>query len=298
MMDVQIIREMTQTFRRLDNRFGGGRTRSAVTNYLTTDVLPLLHDGRCRDSVHRELFTAVAELDQLAGWIAYDVGDIDSGRRHLRNAMRLCQDAGDDALAGEMLAGMSHQAAFLRSATLARDLAQAAKDNAKRAGMPALVSESAVMEAHGLALMNDAQGCLAALRESEQAFAAAEDRDRPEWLGYFDGAYLAAKFGHCFRDLGRPAEAERFARRSLDMIDGYDRGRLFNLALLASILADQRKVEEACETGLAALRIASQVQSIRTVAYLVDLSHRLAPFRTVPAVQILDEQIGLIVQRD
>jgi transcriptional regulator with XRE-family HTH domain len=294
--DVQIIREMTQTFRRLDNRFGGGHARSAVNNYLSSDVLPLLHGSQYRDSVRPDLFAAVAELKQLAGWMAYDMGEADSGRRHLRNAMHLCKDVGDDALAGEMLAGMSHQAAFLRSATLATDLARAAKDNAKRAGVPALVSESAVMEAHGLALADDAPGCLAALRESEQAFAAAEDRDRPEWLGYFDGAYLAAKFGHCFRELGRPVEAERFARRSLDMIEGYDRGRLFNMALLASVLADQRKVDEACEVGLAALRIASEVQSIRTVAYLVDLVQRLAPFRAEPAVRMLDEQIGLLVQ--
>ncbi|MGH3547136.1 MAG: XRE family transcriptional regulator [Pseudonocardiaceae bacterium] len=294
--DVHVIREMTQTFRRLDNRFGGGHARSAVTNYLGSEVLPLLYEGRYRESVCRELFTAVAELDQLAGWMAYDVGDADSGRRHLRNAMHLCQDVGDDALACEMLAGMSHQAAFQRSATLATDLARAAKDNAKRAGVPALVSESAVMEAHGLALAKDARGCLAALRESEQAFAAVADRDRPEWLGYFDGAYLAAKFGHCFHELGRPAEAERFARRSLDMIDGYDRGRLFNLVLLASVLADQRKVDEACEAGRAALRIASGVQSIRTVAYLDDLSHRLAPFRAEAAVRMLNEQIGLLVQ--
>lgn len=296
MTDVQIIREMTQTFRRLDNRFGGGHARSAVTNYLGSDVVPLLREGRYRDSLRRELSTAVAELNQLAGWMAYDVGDSVSGRRHLRNAMHLCQDVGDAALAGEMLAGMSHQAAFLRSAALATDLARAAKDNAKRAGVSALVSESAVMEAHGLALMSDAQGCLAALRESEKAFAAAENRDRPEWLAYFDGAYLAAKFGHCFRDLGRLTEAERFARRSLDMIDGYDRGRLFNLALLASILADQGRVEEACETGLAAVRLASEVQSVRTVAYLVDLSHRLGPFRAEPAVRMLDEQIGLLAQ--
>ena len=296
MTDVQIVREMTQTFRRLDNRFGGGHARSTVTNYLVSDVLPLLREGRYRDSVRRELSAAVAELNQLTGWMAYDVGDADSGHRHLRNAMHLCQDVGDDALAGEMLAGMSHQAAFQRSAALATDLARAAKDNAKRAGVPALISESAVMEAHGLALVNDAHGCLAALRESEQAFAAAEDRDRPQWLAYFDGAYLAAKFGHCFRDLGRPVEAERFARRSLDMIDGYDRGRLFNLVLLASALADQGKVEEACETGLAALRIASDVRSVRTVAYLTDLSHRLAPFRAEPVVRMLDEQIGLLVQ--
>ena len=296
MADVQIIQEMTQTFRRLDNRFGGGHARSAVTNYLASDVIPLLREGRYRDSLRKKLSTAVAELNQLAGWMAYDVGDSGSGRRHLQNAMHLCQNVGDDALAGEMLAGMSHQAAFLCSAALATDLARAAKDNAKRVGIPALVSESAVMEAHGLALMNDTRGCLAALRESEHAFAAAEDRDRPEWLAYFDGAYLAAKFGHCFRDLGRPTEAERFARRSLDMIDGYDRGRLFNLALLASILADQRKIEEACETGLAAVRLASEVQSIRAVTYLADLSHRLAPFRAEPAVQTLHEQIGLLVQ--
>ncbi|MDQ3150237.1 MAG: XRE family transcriptional regulator, partial [Actinomycetota bacterium] len=169
----------------------------------------------------------------------------------------------------------------------------------KRAGVPALVSEAAVMEAHGLALANDAHGCLAALRESERAFEAAEDRDRPGWLGYFGGAYLASKFGRCFRDLGRPVEAERFARRSLDMIDGYDRARVFRLTLLASTQADQRKVEEACETGLAALRIARDVRSARTAAHLADLSHSLAPFRAHPAVRTLDEQMraaGVLVQ--
>jgi tetratricopeptide (TPR) repeat protein/transcriptional regulator with XRE-family HTH domain len=291
MPDVQIIREMTQTFRGLDNRFGGGHARSALTNYLASDVLPLLHEGRYRSDVHRELCTAVAELNQLAGWMAYDVGDADSGRRHLRQAMHLSQDVGDGALAGEMLAGMSHQAAFLRSPALATDLARVAKDNGKRAGVAALVSESAVMEAHGLALANNARGCLAAFRECEQAFAAAEQRDHPQWLSYFDDAYLAAKFGRCFRDLGRPAEAERFARQSLDMVDGYDRGRLFNIVLLASVLADQRKVEEACETGSAALRLVSEVRSARIIADLADLSRRLTPFRADPAVRTLDEQM-------
>ncbi|MDQ3763299.1 MAG: hypothetical protein M3460_17215 [Actinomycetota bacterium] len=83
----------------------GGHARSAVTNYLASDVLPLLHEGRYRDEVRQELFTAVAELNQLAGWMAYDVGDADSGYRHLRRAMHLCRDVGDDALVGEMLAG-------------------------------------------------------------------------------------------------------------------------------------------------------------------------------------------------
>lgn len=296
MTDVQIIRDMTKTFRNLDNRFGGGRVRSAVTNYLVLDVLPLLREGRYCDDVRRELFTTVAELGQVAGWTGYDVGDGDSGHRHLQQAMRLCQDVGDDALAGEMLAGMSHQAAFVQQPAIAMDLARAAKDHGKRAGVPALVAEASVMEAHALALVKDANGCLAALHESERAFAAAAERDRPDWLGYFDGAYLAAKFGRCFRDLGRPAEAERFARRSLDMIDGYERGRLFNLVLLASVLADQRRVEEACQTASAALRIARDIRSVRTTA---DLARRLAPFRADPAVRMLHEEMratGILVQ--
>lgn len=110
--------------RRLESRFGGGHARSAVTNYLPSDVIPLLREGRYRDSLRKKLPTAVAELNQLAGWVAYDVGDSISGRRHLQNAMHQCQDVGDEALAAEMLAGMSHQAAFLRSAALVTDLAR------------------------------------------------------------------------------------------------------------------------------------------------------------------------------
>ena len=289
MTDVQIIREMTQTFRNLDNRFGGGHIRSAVTSYLVSDVLPLLREGQYCDDVRRKLFTTVAELNQVAGWTGYDVGDNGTGCHYLRQAMRLCQDVGDDALMGEMLAGMSHQAAFVQQSAIAMDLARAAKDHGKRAGVPALVAEASAMEAHALALVQDVNGCLAALHESERAFAAAEERDRPAWLGYFDSAYLAAKFGRCFRDLGRPVEAERFARRSLDMMEGYDRGKLFNLVLLASVLADQRKVEEACRTASTALCIAPDVRSVRTTADLADLSHRLAPFQADPAVRLLNE---------
>jgi tetratricopeptide (TPR) repeat protein len=299
MTDVRMIREMTQTFRKLDNRFGGAHARSALTTYLACEALPLVHTGRYRSDVHHELFTAVAELFQLAGWMAYDVGEATSGCRYLRQAIRLCQDVGDEALMGEMLAGMSHQAARFGSPALAIDLARAGKDQGKKAGLPALVAESAVMEAHGLALAHDVSGYLTALRESERAFATTQNRDRPPWLVYFDTAYLAGKFGRCFRDLGRPVEAERFARRSLEMTDGYDRVKLFNLVLLAAALADQRKVEEACEIGRQALCIAPDVRSVRTTADLADLARRLTPFHAEPAVQMLKEQMtttGVLIQ--
>ena len=69
--------------------------------------------------------------------------------------------------------------------------------------------------------------------------------------------------------------------------------------LLGTTLADQRKVEEACEIGRQALCIASDVQSARTAADLADLSRRLAPFRAEPVVRMLQEQMkttGVLIQ--
>lgn len=289
--DVDQVREITAAFRRVDNRHGGGHNRSAVASYLNTTVEPMLTDGRARSAVKDDLFAAAAELHQLAGWMAYDTGQADAGRRHLRTALRLCQESEDHALSAEMLAGMSHQAAFHGVPESAVDLALAARQTAKQAGLPMLQAEAAVMEAHGLALQHDKQGCLTALRDAEKAFASAETSDRPEWLRYFDGAYLSAKFAHSFRDLGQSREAEDFARRSLEMSEGYERGRLFNTALLASILADLGRVDEACAHGAVAVQMIGTMRSVRSAAYLADLARRLARYGSHSGVRLLYRQM-------
>lgn len=289
--EVATVREVTGTFRLLDNRYGGGHSRTAATNFLATTVEPLLRDHRLRGDTRADLFSAVAELHQLIGWMGYDTGHADVGRNHLRAALRLCQHVGNNALGAEMLAAMSHHAAFFGAPEAAVDLALASAQTAKTTGLAILRAESAVMEAHGLALQGDKGSCLAALRTAEQEFAASDGQDKPAWLGYFDSAYLAAKFAHVFRDLGQPRDAELFARRSLGMSDGYERGRLFNTALLASALADQRRVEEACASAVLAVTMGQTVRSVRTVAYLADVGRRLAPFRTSADVSRLYDRM-------
>lgn len=289
--DVALVRDTTQTFRRLDNRHGGGhaRVRVAVEGFLTTTVAPLLDDAR-QTQQQRELQGAAAELRQLAAWINFDTGHTQAGHAHLQEALRLSDLADDDALAAEMMCAMSHHSAFLRQSGPAVDLALSARRAAKRTGLPALQAESAVLEAHGLALKGDQPGSLAALHAAERLFSLATT-ERPLWLNYFDEAYLAAKFAHTFRDLGKPREAEQFARRSLTMSEGYERGRLFNTALLASCLADQRKVEEACVVGTQAIAMTGSVRSVRTVTYLSDVGSRLKPFHREPVVKQLFAQL-------
>lgn len=78
------IREMTQVFRRLDNRYGGGHSRSVVTTYLNSTVTPLLKENPTIGRGRSELFAAAAELHHLAGWMAYDTGQHADGHTHLR----------------------------------------------------------------------------------------------------------------------------------------------------------------------------------------------------------------------
>jgi hypothetical protein len=100
----------------------------------------------------------------------------------------------------------------------------------------------------------------------------------PEWLQYFDEAYMSAKFGHCFRELGQGSKAEQFARRSLDMVDGYTRGRTFNVVLLANAHLQQQNLDEACAVGNQALDLGAGLQSARTIKYIRDLRRQMRKF--------------------
>jgi hypothetical protein len=234
--DVDTIRQVTATLRALDNHYGGGHMHGTVVRYLNAEVASLLY-GRYDAGTGRALFSAVAEMTQLAGWSAYDSGLHALAQRYLIQALRLAMTAGDRPLGAEILAAMSHQAAYMQDGAVAVDLARAAGRVAADAGVAAISAEAAVLEAHGHAITGDSPNCATALDRAEKTLDRADRGQDPQWIGYFDEAYLAAKFGHCFAAFGRGGEAVRFAARSLNMDSRYVRGRQFNLALLATARA-------------------------------------------------------------
>jgi transcriptional regulator with XRE-family HTH domain len=293
--EVETIREMTSAFRRLDNRFGGGHARDAVVRFLHHEVAPLLRDGSYRDATGNQLFSATSELTLLAAWMAYDTDRHGLAQRYLIQALRLAKAGQDRPLGAEILAGMSHQALYLDQASEAVDLARAARETAAKTSLPTLSAESAVMEAHAHARRGDASACTAALRDAEQAMDKPAGGEVPSWLTYLDEAYLAAKFGHCFRELGQPEQAAQFAQRSLDMDGRYVRGRAFNLTLLASAYVQQGEIEQACEQGHQALDLVDGLHSSRGAKYLRDLGDQLQPYGRVPVVRELAERSAVVL---
>jgi hypothetical protein len=292
--NADVIAEMIVALRRVDNQFGGGNAHGAALGYLNGEVYPVLRIVRAQGTTPRRLMQVVAELTQLAGWISHDIGENGLARWHFGESLRLARTAGDEAFASEVLSGMSQQAAYLRDGRTAVHAAQAARRHALRSDVPALVSEAAVMEAHGHALRRDARACLTAMQTAERTLDAVRDDNRPRWLAYFDAAYLAAKFAHALHALGELKSAERFAIRSLRMSEGYERGRLFNTILLARIHADSGEVDAACELGRRSVALASGIRSARGRGYLADLRRSLEPHAAVPQIRDLREQIDAL----
>ncbi|WP_422733237.1 helix-turn-helix domain-containing protein [Micromonospora sp. WMMD558] len=283
--DIDTIREMSATYRRLDNHYGGGHARDTVARYLHQEVTPLLTDGQYDSTTGRSLLSATAELTQLAGWQAYDVAEHGTAQRYLTLALDLARAADDAGLGAEILAAMSHQATYLGHAAIGIDLARAARQAARRVGLAALTAEAYATEAHAHATARDEKACATALHHAERTLDRADRSGNPQWLGYFDEAYLSAKFAHCFHALGKASLSERFASRSLKMDERYVRGKAFNLALLASVQAQRGEPERACAIGTEALTLTAQLRSSRAVRYVRDLQARLTPHRTRPVVR-------------
>jgi hypothetical protein len=283
--DIDAIRELTSSYREIDNRFGGGKLRTAIVSYLDAQVSVLLTAGSYREDTGRQLAAACGELSQLAGWVAYDSDEHGLAQRYLTQALACARHANDPALAAEILAAQAHQTLYLARPGEAIDLARAAQAAATRHGSATLLTECLVMEAHGHAARNDAQACGTALAQAERTFDRAAREDDPAWLSYFDEAYLAARMAQCFRDLGEAGHAARYARRSLDMDSRYVRGRAFNLSLLATAHAARDEPEQSCIVGRQALDLTVRLNSARSVRYVRDLTRRLKPRADLAAVR-------------
>ncbi|HET9872235.1 MAG TPA: helix-turn-helix transcriptional regulator [Propionibacteriaceae bacterium] len=294
--EISVIQNMTRNLSLVDNQHGGGQVRRTALAFLEGEVSPLLSTGAFPETTGRDLFKCTAELARLVGWMTHDVGRHGLAQRYLIHALGLAEAANDSALMSEMLAAMSQQATYMGEALEAVDLARGARSLAARAGVSALVAEASVMEAHGHARAGNSKACAAALTAAEVALDQADRSADPHWIGYFDEAYLSAKFGHCFRELGDHANAIRFAERSLKMDTRYVRGRVFNLTLLAHSHSQAGNLDQACAVGRDAGNAGAELRSHRAVKHLRDFRQTLTPLNGSMQLVALDDALAPVLR--
>ena len=292
--DVEAVRQTTRMFLGLDFRYGGGHARSALAQYFAQDVMPLLNGSYVAD-VGTQLYSAAAEVAELLGWTAYDLGRHGLAQRYLVQSLRLAQAANDRTLAARVMASLSHQANYLGRYQIAAQLARAAQEGARMTASPAAMTMFLAMEARALAGAGDQRAVSNLLHEAEVTFERCDVTSEPEWIRYFDHAELAGEAAHCFRDLRIPLRTHEFVSRAVELTDpAYARTLAFVRLVQAAAHVHQGEPERAAAIAADVVEQAGPLKSERYLRYLRDL---LADLESHGSLAEVDKFVQLVRQR-
>jgi hypothetical protein len=273
------------TLRRMDDLVGGADL-AALTGRELRAGLHLLRSGDITGPRRRQLLPAVAELAQLACWVAADAGAPGAARQAHRIGVETALAAGAYPLAGHLMGSLAHLSTEHDSTR--PDSTELARQGYRLARPAASATTRALLlhrVAFAAARAGQRRACEQALAGAERAFERRDPSHDPAWVYWFDDAELTAMTGRCYAALGRPRVAEPLLRAAL----GDRRIRLRTWALyagwLAAVQLDCGEVERAATTARGALLTAVRVGSVRALRQVTSLHPRLRRHPEVPAVR-------------
>lgn len=220
--------------RHLDDVLGGGDLFPVVSKELV-EVERIVGAASYTEGTGRRLLTVVGELAQLVGWVAGDAGRYAEAQRVYLDGVSAAQQAGDRALAGQLLSSLSYQMANVGKPRDAALLASSAVQGVEDASpvVRALLLERV---AWASARNKDHVATRRALDSVDEAY---ENRspgiNEPEWVYWLDRREIDVMAGRCLIELGNPIAAEPLLSHA---IDSYDTDHAREVALYLSWLAE------------------------------------------------------------
>jgi transcriptional regulator with XRE-family HTH domain len=186
--------------RRLEDAIGSAPLVAPVLAQAT--LIRRLVSGAPGTSVWPRLMEAAAEWACYAGWLTATTGRHALGRRWYRQSQTWAEAIEHPDLTSNALQMQGHLAWVQERHTDMLTFSRAAGD---RARSPAARSVAVQQQARALALVGDARGCRVALGEAEDLAqkAADEAEGAPDWLYFYDGAFLTMQRGLAEHYLGR-----------------------------------------------------------------------------------------------
>jgi transcriptional regulator with XRE-family HTH domain/cell division inhibitor SulA len=287
--DLNELRDAVKLFRRWDASGVGGLKRKAVVGQLNA-VAESVHDTS--DAMTRaKLLPIMAELAQLAGWMAYDHGLPGAAQRYYLLALHACRETGHSALAlgvkivGDLTQLSTARGNFDDSLDLARTGLYALPRTEKLVQSELLRLESRAYAQLGNSDAPDAarsaDACVEVWHESD-------DDEPPDWLHYMNQAEVDCLAANTYTQLALHADDQprwrAYAARAeyhtlqarQNRADGYDRSRILDEIRLAKVRLSQREPIESVTVAAAALRLADPVRSSVVHDWLIRLHAELA----------------------
>jgi tetratricopeptide (TPR) repeat protein len=279
---------------RLEAEFGGNDLCQAIGDHVQA-ATRLFTASSLGPSASARLFSAVAGLTQMAGWLSIDASRHGDASRYLGAAVYAAHEVGDLGLAAHGMGYLSLHAFYRDRPTKALALANTATGMAVASGSArtAATLHNRVARAH--ARLGDDDACRRALDSARTAYGSGDpDADDPQWIQYVTDPEIAGQRGACLLDLGRPAEAIEALTEAITLVEQQGDALARDLAhyktrrASAYLLAQEptQAVEEAVEVH----EITTRIGSARVDERFAELVAKFQPY-DLPEVRALLERV-------
>nr|WP_218952020.1 hypothetical protein [Amycolatopsis anabasis] len=275
---------------RLDDAAGGG----AHLNYVGAQfraVALLLRQGSHSPGVEHRLYTALAEIGQLAGWMAFDGGKPGLAQRYFFTALKAAHAANYRAMAAHVLADLAFQAATVENPGDAVELGEMA-DHAAHSTPSGVRASVRTRLAYAYAVAVRLDSFDRAYRSAIDVLGSDGGGENPAWMYYLTPNHLDTQAGYALVHAGTLASDDRnqsaaapLLRRGERLLrDGAhavspdhpsQRRALFEGAWLTVATTYQGNHEKAWQFGQVALTRTQNVHSVRSLSVLSRLGSRL-----------------------
>ncbi|WDN56884.1 hypothetical protein [Streptomyces clavuligerus] len=299
--EIRAVQDMVAMFTGIDERHGGQHGRSTVVQYLTSDVAALCRARFRTGRQHDDMLCAAASLTYLAGWKAYDAGEMGLAQRYYLQAYALTQEAGNLPHQAFTLRILAHHGMDNQRQEHVLGLADTALDRAHGRVSPATESVFVICRARALAGAGPRQHGKA-LAEAERARAMAETSGAGDMAGWASmwgaaSATVASHTAKLYEQVGDHASAERHYARARQQYGGTTHRRIAALSAVSEGHAQcrQGRIEAACDTWGQALDAMKGIRSARTVKAVRGMRSAVAPLtvRGARPAQEFDERARL-----
>lgn len=296
--EVAAVRDMVAMYTRIDERHGGQHGRSAVAQYLRSDVADLCRSTFAREQDRTDALSAAACVAYLCGWKAYDAGEHGLSQRYYLQAWALTREAGDELHSAWILRIMAHNGMDIRQPARTLDLAETALGMVHDRVDPATEALFAVTRARALAHAGRGNEAVVQIRQAQDLVLRGDPEALPFWASLWGSprATVASHTAKAFRELRDHANAERHyatsAKSRPDAGGQHQRITALTLAAQGREQAAQGHLEAACSTWSTSLDLFGGVRSKRAADEVRAIRRQLRVFdrRGVRAATDLDER--------
>ena len=288
---------MVAELRRMDDVSGGGVVLGLAEREFGW-VAGLLDRSSYDEATGRRLHVALAELGQIAGFAAYDLGDQVRAQRYYLTALRAAHTADDRAVGANILKFMAEQAADAGRPHDALTLLDSALAGVRGSATAAQVALLHSWKAYAWSVLQDESACQKAISVARAQAEAMTPANTPPWLYWLRPNDITAQAGDSLLRLGRTEQAELLLERSSNAFPHAHQhlgDQQLYLLRLATAQLRRTNLDGAVDTGNRVLDLAERRSSPWSVGRLQRFCRELAAQQDVAVVRGFLERVRVVV---